>query len=130
MVLISVIFFVLASVCNSVMDICSHHYYGSIFSKYSNYFWNTELSWKNKYINRDPRLGFKKLYKNINYPVQLTDAWHLFKSLMIVFLTLSVITFDSSLVSGFVSFVLLLGIYGLIWNLTFNLFYNNLFKKN
>lgn len=123
----SFIFWSLASICNSIMDTSNHHYSVSIFKKWNPLWWNGEISWKNKYVNGDSSLGFKKLFPNtkgflskINYPVQLTDAWHFFKTLMIIFLTLSVISFDSS------CNIFLFIIYGFIWNFWFNLFYNHI----
>jgi len=142
-----IIFFLLAAMCNAVMDTTNHHYHKSIFNnkKLDNWFWNGEISWRNKYNNRNPYYGFKKLFNfetshlkfkpliwlvrklnNINYPVQFTDAFHFFKSLMIIFLCLSA----SCNFKGWY-FIIVFCVNGLLWNGTFNIFYNHiLIKKN
>jgi hypothetical protein len=132
MVISSLIFWVLASICNSIMDKTNHHYSKSIFVKLNPMWWDGEISWKNKYINGDSTLGLRKLFPKsngllgkINYPVQLSDAWHFFKTLMIIFLVLSVITFDSSSLTSFTDYLIIFISYGVIWNIIFSLFYNN-----
>jgi hypothetical protein len=145
--MISLIFIVLASICNAVMDILSHHYTRSIFSKLDREWWNPFYSWKNKYLYGDPDNGrltiyyltnipkwVKRLIGDFNYPVQLTDAWHLFKMLMIIFICLSIITFDKKEVLinssyNIVTFPIILLVYGLTWNLTFTLFYKHLLRN-
>jgi hypothetical protein len=128
MVISSLIFWVLASICNSIMDKTNHHYSKSIFVKLNPMWWNGEISWKNKYIDGDSTLGLRKLFSKsngllgkINYPVQLSDAWHFFKTLMIIFLVLSVITFDSSSLTSFTDYLIIFISYGVIWNIIFSL---------
>jgi len=113
------------------MDKSDHHFYKSIFKKLNPLWWNGEISWRNKYVEGDPNMGFRKLFPNskINYPVQLTDAWHFFKTLMIVFLALSVITFDNTITSSWYGYLIIFVVYGLIWNLWFNLFYNHILQS-
>jgi len=130
--MVSIILIALAAICNAVMDICSHHYYYSVFTMFNSQYWNANVSWANKYINGEPSIGRKKwLYGMLNIPVQITDAWHLFKSLMIVFL-ISAIPFCPSNELGlpewiYYSAVIIAG--GTVWNLTFNLFYKHLLRK-
>lgn len=128
----SLIFIILAAICNAVMDACSHYYYRSIFTRYSDLYWNADRSWLNKYIDRSPEKGFRKIFLGFNYPVFLTDAWHLFKSLMIVFLILS-ITFAWSNNPPFITtwwfYLVIIIVLGTIWNVVFNLFYNHLLIK-
>jgi hypothetical protein len=131
MVISSLIFWVLASICNSIMDKTNHHYSKSIFVKLNPMWWDGEISWKNKYIDGDSTLGLRKLFPKsngllgkINYPVQLSDAWHFFKTLMIIFLVLSVITFDSSSLTSFTDYLIIFISYGVIWNIIFSLFYD------
>ena len=125
----SLLFIILAAICNAVMDTCSHHYYKSIFTRYSDLYWNADRSWLNKYIDRSPKKGFRKIFLEFNYPVFLTDAWHLFKSLMIVFIILSILTFESNCVIAWYGYIVLFVMYGILWNITFNLFYNHLLIK-
>lgn len=129
--MISLFLFLLAAICNAVMDTSNHHFSTSIFKNLNPLFWNGEISWKNKYINGDSRLGRRKWKYGINYPVQLTDAFHLFKMLMIIFLAMSVITFEKSFfVSEYnlFSFGLILTLYGFVWNTTFSFFYNKVLR--
>jgi hypothetical protein len=96
------------------------------------FFWDGEISWKNKYINGDPKLGRVRWYFGLVKPVQLTDAFHLFKSLMIIFLSLSITTFDIGFFSiseySLISFPLVVLLYGFLWNTTFSLFYDKILK--
>jgi hypothetical protein len=117
------------------MDTSNHHYSVSIFRNYNPMWWNGEISWKNKYIDGNSNLGFRKLFPNkkgfmgsINYPVQLTDAWHFFKTLMIVFLVLSIITFDKTIMVNPYGYITVFVVYGIIWNIFFNIFYNKILK--
>jgi hypothetical protein len=126
--IVSLSFFILASICNSIMDTSSHHFHTSIFKKLNPIWWDGEISWKNKYVNGNPSLGFRKIWRDINYPVQLTDCWHFFKTLMIIFLTLSVVTFDSNLIINFYYYILYLIIYGIVWNIVFSLFYDKILR--
>lgn len=129
--MLSLFFFMLASIANAIMDTSVHHFSTSVFKNLNKLFWDGEISWKNKYINGDVKLGRRKWKYGLNYPVQLTDAFHLFKMLMIVFLAMSVITFDKTFFVqdyNLISFGAVLALYGFIWNTTFSLFYNKLLK--
>jgi hypothetical protein len=118
------------------MDVTNYHYTISIFKNLNPMWWNGEISWKNKYINGDPSLGFRKLFPNskgllgkINYPVQLTDAWHFFKMLMIIFLAVSVVTFANTITSINYSQLIYIIVYGILWNSWFNVFYNKILSS-
>ncbi len=130
--MISIILIALAAICNAVMDICSHHYYFSVFTRFNGKYWNANVSWANKYVGGDPAYGRKKWFFGMfNIHVAFTDSWHLFKSLMIVFL-ISAIPFCPTNELGienwmYYSAVIIAG--GTVWNLTFNLFYNHLLRK-
>lgn len=125
----------LASICNAVMDTSVHHFSISIFNNKTGKnkkFWDGKTSWKNKYINGDKNQGRIKwniLGIKFNKPVQLTDSFHLFKTLMIIFLCLAIAISDPS--KTFWGKTLDILIYGTTWNMTFSLFYNKiLIKKN
>ena len=118
------IFFILAAACNACMDTLVHHFGISVFQKLNPQFWWPEISWRNKYILHNPDLGHKKWVWD---PV--SDGWHIFKSLMIVFVCLSIATFNPVWKYDFPSWlkiILTVSIYGLFWNSAFNLFYNHL----
>ena len=121
--IIAAIFMALASICNSVMDTLDHHQSTSIFSKFKNpLWWNSDQGWRNKYIDRDPKKGRVKWFWKINKPVQITDAWHFFKMLMIVFMCgAASISFTKP---GY--WIIYFIAFGLIWNNTFSLFYKRI----
>lgn len=139
--IISLLFILGASICNSIMDILSHKYHSSIFNdeKYDSKWWDASLSWRNKYLNDNPMDGRRKLFGNVNYPVQLTDAWHFFKTLMIIFICTSITLM--TLVNPFnfsifdnnwdyvVSFIIHMLIMGTVWNVTFSFFYGKVWIK-
>lgn len=114
----------LAAICNAVMDTLKYHYYNSIFrEKYGdkNAFWNEDIKDAKPYII--PGTKYK------------VNAWHLFKSAMIIlqalsscfmFLAGTYITYlpcKTLIVIGF------LIAYGIRWNGFFNLFYNKILLK-
>lgn len=118
--LVSYLCFALAAFCNSVMDTLDHHFINSIFNstKLDDKFWNPSIShWTTPYL---PYTKYK------------LDAWHLFKSLMIIFHALSNCfiflagTYITNLYSEILSIFILLIVYGIIWNVPFNLFYNRI----
>ena len=116
------LFVALAASANAVMDVCKDHYSTSIFKTYNPYFWNTEISWLNKYKNRAVKQG------RTNVPVQFTDSWHLFKSLMIISIAFAVM-FAAMYYKPFYSYFECIIEFGLVWNGTFNLFYNHILVK-
>jgi hypothetical protein len=133
MIYLSLTFLILAAICNAVMDTSVHHYSTSKLKNLNPNFWNGEISWKNKYIDGDSKKGRVKWYFGLNKPVQLTDAFHLFKMFMIIFICLSIITFDKCMVLvgcnyHWYSFIIMLGVYGTMWNFWFSLFYNKILK--
>ena len=128
--MISLLLVALAAICNAVMDVISFHYKQSIFTKYNPQWWNPAISWKNKYIDWDNDVRMEKVIYignlfSIKYPTFLTDAWHFFKSLMIVLLGFAIV-FYNPVVNIYVDIILV----GLAWNLIFNVFYNKIFKKH
>ena len=122
--MISFILIFFASAFNAVMDVCQFHYGNSIFVKFNKpKFFDGAVSWKNKYVNWDGgNRNFRKLFSftimkktfSMNYPVQLTDAWHFAKSAMIILFALAVI-FYSPVFNWWIDFLIM----GVIWNFTF-----------
>ncbi len=132
----SFIFIILAAICNAIMDKITHHWDDSIFDKPNgeitkwDMWWNPQYSWINKYQDRDSKKPIRKILGVFDVP--FTDAWHTFKTLMICFLMLAIVT---SWVSEppflntwwfYLSFYMFLGI---LWNGTFNIYYNHLLIK-
>jgi hypothetical protein len=116
----------LAAICNAVMDTCREHYDISIFSKYACFnkqFWDASISWLNKYAKFPQTTAISRFYK-IPLVQSFSDAWHLFKSIMILSLCTALAL---TAIDGF--FIASIVLYGTVWNLSFNLFYNNLLRK-
>lgn len=133
MIYLSLIFIMLAAICNAVMDTSVHHFHTSVFNKLNPYFWDGEISWRNKYINGDPSQGRVKWYFGLVKPVQITDAFHFFKMLMIIFICLSIVSFDSSkvIIHGVFhlpAFLIMFVLYGILWNIIFSLFYDKILR--
>jgi hypothetical protein len=119
----SILFITLAAICNAVMDKSMFHFHKSIFPKVV--WWDGVNSWRNKYRMGNDRYGRRKILNtNINYPVQLTDAFHFFKMLSIVFICLSIVTY-STVFNTLLDVIL----YGTIWNVTFSLFFDRILVK-
>jgi hypothetical protein len=107
--MISYIFLGFASICNAIMDTLTHHFSQSIFRNKNDKFWNPNISWQ--YNNFLPLTKYR------------VDAWHLFKSAMIIFICLAIV---SAKKLNIIDFVLL----GSLWNLVFNIFYNHVLINN
>ena len=139
--LLGPLFWVLAAMCNAVMDTIADkaHFDKSIFSKYDPDFWLKTDSWDNKYNDidgdgeGDVKGGFK--YNGVfSFLNNILDGWHIFQSLMIIFLAMSatfsffigeLFIFDSLFLNLFIYFSFL----GIAWNVTFSAGYDKFLKK-
>lgn len=133
LLIIPIVLYSLSGIVDAAMDTLSHHFNTSIFSRLDPYFWNPTVSWKNKYVDRDPTkdyikwtiIGFK-----VTKPVQITDAWHFFKFIREVFIALAICAAGIiGFMHGFwwsLSYLVLLGI---VRNSAFSLFYNKILIK-
>jgi hypothetical protein len=124
----NLIFLSLAAICNAIMDTLQFHFETSVFSKLNKNYWNPNISWRNKYINGDIKLGRIKILWIFDKPVMLTDAWHLFKSLMITFLFLSIFTFNIKL-NYWYTILILFAVYKVIWGIYFEAFYKFILRR-
>ena len=138
---LSLICWVLASLCNAVMDTLADraHFEQSIFSRYNSNFWLKTDSWVNKYNDidgdgkGDVEGGFR--YNGpFGFLNNLLDGWHLFQSMMIILLALATVLFqytvylfifDSPVLNIFM-WVMVLGV---LWNVPFSLAYHKYLKK-
>lgn len=122
--MISIILIFLAGIANAIMDTTQFHFEQSIFRKLNKQWWNGNYSWRNKYISGNSNYGRRKILNRLlNYPVTFTDAFHLFKSLMAVFICFSIvfystisgrfITFEHSIYNILIDFVILRSFFGL-----------------
>lgn len=114
---ISLYLFGLAAYCNAVMDTLQFHFHRSIFSHLDPLFWDPSVSWR-----------AAKFFPWTRYRV---DAWHLFKSGMIVSMASSAVVLLGGIdydlpVWGY---LLVLLLYGLVWNATFNVFFDVWLKR-
>lgn len=110
----------LAAICNAVMDTLKYHYHNSIFYvKYGN----------NGFWNEDHKDATPYIIPGTKYKV---NAWHLFKSAMIILHALSNCfiflagTYITYLPYKILIVIGLLIVYGFRWNGFFNLFYNKI----
>ena len=143
-------FFMLAAMFSAGQDVVNHKAQQSIFNepgKSSEIFGFTWIewfnidgkSWLNKYNGRDVSKGKRTtriLFFNIHI-VQVYDAWHFFKSSMILFAILSCAAsgrlavfvqkkYTPKTAAWFWLIGLLIGVQIAAWVLSFNLFYDRL----
>lgn len=122
--MISFILIALSALCNALMDVSQFHYSTSIFTKFNKpMIYDGSVSWKNKYVDYDggDRRMKKWLFGLFNIPAAFTDAWHFFKSTMIVLFVLAIVLYNPVFGMLIDFFVI-----GAIWNLVFLAFYNHL----
>ena len=109
--MITILLIIIAAACNALMDTV----------EYDNKFYNSIFR------NLDPNWWLKThSYLHVNF-IPFTkyrlDAWHLFKSLMIVAQVLAIVSYKP-IVNELVD----IAFFGFIWNISFNLFYNHIYK--
>jgi hypothetical protein len=109
------------------MDVTSHKFYRSIFSKIKNIeirlWFNSTESWRLKYEWYDNQIVGRRKWNGITIPVQITDAWHFFKMLMIVFICGAIVLYEP-IVNTPIDFMLA----GVVWNVVFSFHYNITFR--
>jgi hypothetical protein len=113
-----------AAVCEGVMDTLQFHYTYSVFWQFSNkQFWDPTISWRNKYRAADPLAG-PRFPGSTTIFVGLTDAWHLFKLLRNMFMTLAVFLLLSAFIS--MSWAILYAVlYRVVYGIIFTISYRN-----
>ncbi len=140
--LLSPLCWVLAALCNAVMDTIADraHFEQSIFYKYDSEFWLKTDSWDNKYNDidgdgeGDVEGGFK--YKGVfAFLNNLLDGWHLFQSMMVIFLALSAVLFQYTVNlfifdNNLLNILMWVIVLGVLWNGPFSLAYHKYLKKN
>lgn len=130
--IISIIFVLVSSASEAVMDKLQFHWYKSIFSinprKYYEDFWNPYFSWKNKYSNVETKEP--KFFGSTSIFVFLTDGWHLFKFfknlsifLSIGFSTLMGIYYNFTINPILFTIIYVCGL-RILYGLNFTLFFN------
>jgi hypothetical protein len=105
------ILFALSALFNGLMDRVGDTvaFNQSKFRNGNDRFWNKEVSWK--YAKKV--FGWK------------ADAWHISKTLMVCSLVGAVLSYERPVFSPLLDFFL----FGVVWNVSFNLSYHIIFKK-
>lgn len=125
MIYIGFLLFILAGICEAVMDKIQFHYDGSIFKNYKNQlFWDPRISWRNKYKDGDP-LGGEKFFLSKSLLVGLTDAWHMFKLFRTFFIFTGIYFLFLSCGSKMVCLMFVI-IARVLYGLSFTYFFNKL----
>lgn len=109
-----IIFIIIASISNSIMDTLKDHYEISIFKKYKyQNWWNPNISWRNHHSEN-------KLIEVVlsTVLVPFTDAWHLFKMIDIICMILAIISYRP-IINAYFDIVICY----LVRCITFELFY-------
>lgn len=119
---------ILAAVCNAVMDILAHKYKQSIFSKWNRQYWDPSVSHRNKYknhvISKEP-----KFFGSTTFLVFLTDGWHLFQFLSNSFIIVSIILIINCIadVTWWQNLALFI-MFKVLWGVFFEWFYSKLLR--
>lgn len=132
--MLSLFLFILAAICSASMDTAQFHYEKSIFYKCGNdQYYNPSKSWLNKYIGSKYENGMRKWFFGLlDYPVFLTDFWHLMKTSMLFLIVASIVFYTPTLTVfnlGICKPLLLIFdfvLFGTLWNCTFSIFYNRI----
>lgn len=134
-ILTPIILLALVGLLNGLREQITFHYRDSLPHNlgWSRQFWDPDKSWRNKYVDGNPMKGRVKLTllgwrTPFNFPVQITDAYHLIK-------TLEIIAYSVAAAVP-VGFIVELGqpwqviaaatlLFGTLRNLAFNVFYSS-----
>lgn len=127
-VIISLVLFGLAAICDAIRDKITHHFEKSIFNKMNPKWWNPKISWRNKYVDGDLKKGFR--YKGpLAAMNNFLDAWHTFKVIEIILLASAVVIQMPTFGFGFLAYGAYMIAFGIVWNIPFNTFYNKILTK-
>ena len=124
--MLSLLFIILAAILNAAMDILSYRYDLSVFSKYTRLkqFTIPALSWQNKWKNGNRKQG-ERFFGSSTFLVWTTDAWHLFKTLMLACYSIAIVTY-SPIIHPIVDAIA----YWIVFGIIFELFWAKIFLKH
>lgn len=119
---------IIAAISNSILDSLQFHYSISFFKKLKNQqFFNPELSWKNKWkFDVKGNIIGEKFFGSSTIFTSLTDAWHLFKLIMLTSLFAAIVLYkpiielNGDFAELIINFILLRAIYGIVFELVFS----------
>jgi hypothetical protein len=135
LILISAVLLILVGLLNGLREQITFHYRDSLpYARgWDRQFWDPDKSWRNKYVDGNPMKGRRKFKlfgwrTPFNYWVQITDAYHLIK-------TLEIIAYSVAAAVP-VGYIVELGqpwqviaaatlLFGTLRNLAFNVFYSS-----
>lgn len=113
--MIALLFIAVAAMLNAIMDLLENeNFHKSIFYRektfglYWDSFWYKRESWK--YAKQ--LFGYK------------FDGWHISKSLMIISFAFAIVLYNP-IILWWIDIIIM----GIIWNVTFNLFYHKIFRS-
>lgn len=122
--IIVAILVLIAAFCNAITDILRNNFTESVFKNLNAQYWNAAISWTNKWVDGDKTKGrtfWKVLGIKITIPVVFTDAWHLFKTIMLAALGIAF---------GLLTpYFLGLPVFGICWYLGFENFYSKFLRS-
>jgi hypothetical protein len=110
-IILTTIFIAFAGICKAIADTLKDHFDTSIFKWKNPKFWKPDVSWQ--YVGY---IRFTKYHP---------DAWHIANSLMIVFFCLAIAVHGACRFGVLPEVVM----YGGVFDIAFNLFYNKILKK-
>ncbi len=122
--MLALILVILAGICNSVMDTVQFRFVMSrFFNLQKPLFWDPKESWVNKWKNGCPDNG-ERFFGSSTFLVWVTDAWHLFQSLMLVCFALAIVTY-SPMINWWVDAI----IYHTAFGISFEIFWRYIWRK-
>jgi hypothetical protein len=114
--MVTLIIIAFAAICNAIMDVLDAHFSTSKFKFLNPKFWSKKDSQGNKYKNGDYRQG-ERFPGSKTVFVAFTDAWHLFKGLMLLAIMGAVILYKP--IFGWADFFLLFAVWGIAFEVTY-----------
>jgi len=117
---------IMAAVCNAVMDTLAFHYSTSKFKGFNPLFWDVTKSWRNKYKNGRKDEG-PKFFGSTTFLVFTTDAWHLFQFISNSLIIVSIVILAQPFfhLVWWIDILVFIGLKA-IWGTVFELFYGTL----
>ncbi|MEL6658967.1 MAG: hypothetical protein AAFP77_16140 [Bacteroidota bacterium] len=88
--MITVVLVGLAGFFNGVCDKLQFHFKRSFAKDWNPFYWDPQISWKNKYKNQDPKQG-PAFLGSTTFLVAFTDAWHLSKLIQMACFRLAIV---------------------------------------
>jgi hypothetical protein len=127
--MISLLLIILAGILNAAMDIIvsTTRYNKSVFKmlpKNWETFFDSTTSWQNKWKDGDRDKG-ELFFGSSTFLVWTTDAWHLFKTLMLLCFSVAVVTYNS-MINPLIDAIT----YWIVFGIVFELFWSKIFLKS